>query len=143
MALRGRPTEYDYEKLSKQIDEYLLECKDEFVTRLVGERIVEQLEVHIPTFEGFMLKYNIASRTFYDWKDKYPNFSQSLDKILYRQKESLLNKGLSGQYNPLIAKLGLSANHGMREKSDVTSDDKPIQSNTIVVKRMDDNATSS
>lgn len=143
MALRGRPTEYDYSKLSKQIDEYLLECKDTYTIRSVGDRLVEDLEVHIPTFEGFMLKNNIASTTFYEWKAKYSEFAESLNKILYRQKEELLNKGLSGKYNPLISKLGLSANHGMREKSDVTSDDKPIQSNTIVVKRMDDNATNS
>jgi len=143
MAKVGRPSEYDFEKLDKQIDEYLSNCHDEYKTRLVGERLVEELEVHIPTFEGFMLKYNVASTTFYDWKEKYPEFSESLNKILYRQKEELLNKGLAGTYNPLISKLGLSANHGMREKSDITSDDKPIQSNTITVKHMDKDESSS
>ena len=31
----------------------------------------------------------------------------------------------------------------MREKSDITTDDKPIQSNTIIIKRMDSNEADS
>ena len=34
--------------------------------------------------------------------------------------------GLSGDYNSTIAKLILSTNHGMREGTDITSDNKPI-----------------
>ncbi len=40
--------------------------------------------------------------------------------------QRLIDMGLSGVYNSTIAKLILSSNHGMRERLDKTSDDKPI-----------------
>jgi hypothetical protein len=42
-----------------------------------------------------------------------------LKKIKDIQRERLLYNGLSGDYNSTIAKLVLSANHGMSEKSEV------------------------
>ena len=43
------------------------------------------------------------------------------------QEQSLLDGGLSGRYNPLIAKLVLSSNHGYREGKDITTDGKAVQ----------------
>jgi len=138
MAIRGRPTKYNFKKLDKLVDEYLATCIDEYKTDKFPDGTVKtRLIVNLPTFEGFMIFTDIASTTFYEWKEKHKEFAESLNRILFRQKQELINKGTSGEYNSTIGKLILSANHGMREKSDVTSDDKPIQSNTIVVKRMD------
>ena len=62
------------------------------------------------------------------------DFLHALEKIENLQGKILQNKGLLGEFNPTITKLMLSANHGMREKSDITSDDKPIEGNTITFK---------
>jgi curved DNA-binding protein CbpA len=47
-----------------------------------------------------------------------------LKKILDEQKQRLLNKGASGEYNSTIAKLILSANHGMAEKKETVNTHK-------------------
>lgn len=142
MAKRGRPSEYDSELISK-VDAYLLTCVDEYKTIVVGNETVKRFEVKLPMIEDFALENNIPISTLYDWEKVHPDFSVALDKIRAAQKRVLLNKGISGEYNSTIGKLILSANHGMKERSDMTSDDKPIQSNTIVIKRMDKDATNS
>jgi len=61
---------------------------------------------------------NVPRRTLYEWRDKHKDFSHSLEKIVTEQHKRLLDKGLSGEYNSTIAKLILSSNHGMSEKSE-------------------------
>ena len=144
MRERGRPSKYDFEQLDALVDEYLATCYDEYKTDKFPDGTTKtRFITKVPTYEGFMIFANIARSTLYDWKDEHKEFSDSLDRILIRQKEVLFNKSLSGEYNATIAKLGLSSNHGMKERTDTTSDDKPIQSNTIIIKKMDSDETNS
>lgn len=134
MATKGRKTTYKKEYCNK-VDEYL--------ESTIDKRTGASLEVNIPTLDEFALFIGVPRRTMYDWKAEFEDFSHSLDKIVTEQKKRLINKGLSGEYNSTIAKLILSANHGMKERSDMTSDDKPI-GNEIVFKSFDKkNATNS
>lgn len=116
----GRPSEYKEEYIG-MVDHYLADHED---------TVTEQgkLQVKLPTIDGFARYINVPRRTLYEWKDKNEGFSHSLDKIVTEQQERLLNMGLSGDYNPTIAKLVLSSNHGFREKTeqDITSAGKPI-----------------
>lgn len=114
----GRPTEYRPEYVV-MVDHYLAEHED---------TVTEQgkLKVRLPTTDGFARYLGVARSSLYLWEKSHPEFSDSLDKIRNEQQERLLNMGLSGEYNPTIAKLVLSANHGMREKSDVTTNDKDL-----------------
>lgn len=146
----GRPTKYD-QTFCEKVDEYLEICQDynEQVVRQANaekgyEMYDNKLKVKLPTFEGFMQFINIASSTFYDWKNTYPEFSESLEKILIEQKQRLLNNGLSGDYNPTIAKLILSSNHDMAEKTktDHTSGGEKINGNTIVFESFKDETDS-
>lgn len=128
----GRPTKYDKKYISK-IDMYLKICQDEEkqVVKQSSEKYEmfdNKLKVKLPTIDGFARFINIPKRTLYEWKDKHPDFSHSLDKIVTEQQERLINSGLSGEYNSTIAKLILSSNHGMREKSetDITTLGKAI-----------------
>jgi hypothetical protein len=57
------------------------------------------------------LYLDVNKTTIFEWEKKYPDFSNSLDKIKDEQKKRLLEKGLSGEYNSTIAKLILSSNH--------------------------------
>ena len=116
----GRPTEYKEEYIAL-VDEYLNSCNDEGKT------------VKLPSKEGFIIwlkkekKIKICRATLYNWAEEHEEFLDTLEEIDIEQKEKLQGKGLSGEYNSTIAKLMLSSNHGMKEKTDMTSDNKPIQ----------------
>jgi len=93
-------------------------------------------EEQIPSIEGFAIfedraGNSVTVRTLENWANREPEFFRALEKIKMYQKNELINKGLSGDYNSAIAKLILSANHGMREGKDITSDGKQIEGNTI------------
>jgi len=138
----GRPSEYD-PTFTQKVDEYLAQRVDKGVT-IVSEKdnadgsktLVEMrkgLKVQLPTIEGFALFVGASKKSLYNWADEHEEFLHALDKIRTEQQERLINMGLSGDYNPVIAKLVLSANHGMREKSDVTSDEKGIADSLVTL----------
>lgn len=140
----GRPGEYKPE-YCLMVSKYLEKCQDEEReivkqrgTTKTGEYEMtdHKLTVKLPTVEDFGLFIGVPKRTIYEWRDKFPEFLHSLDLIVGEQQKRLINKGLSGDYNPTIAKLILSANHGMREKSDITTDDEKLpatQQNIIIL----------
>lgn len=129
----GRPTEYKDEYINK-VDEYLSVCQDEEVQEVIGlsakgtELYKNKLKVNIPTIEGFAVFLGVSKKSLYNWGDNNSEFLHALGKIEAEQKKRLINSGLSGDYNPTIAKLILSANHGMKEKTeqDITSGGKSI-----------------
>jgi hypothetical protein len=126
----GRPTEYLQEYCDK-VDEYIAERADEEYEyhKTRGEKsdsYERKIKVKLPTIEGFALFIGVSKRVLYEWEAKYPEFLHALDKIRTEQHNRLIDWGLSGDYNPTIAKLILSSNHGMREKSDVTTDGQAI-----------------
>jgi hypothetical protein len=128
----GRPEEYKEDYISK-VDEYLSSRQDQEYEfhKTRGDKsdsFEEKIKVKLPTVEGFALFIGVNKTSLYEWEKKHPLFSNALDKIRHEQMQRLLDKGLSGDYNPVIAKLILSSNHGFREKSDMTSGDAPIQS---------------
>jgi len=92
----------------------------------------QKITVKLPTIEGFASFLGFATSSIKLWATKHQDFSDALQKIKDEQKKRLLNKGLNGQYNSTIAKLILSANHGMAEKKevDLTTNGKDITAMT-------------
>jgi hypothetical protein len=128
----GRPTLYKEEYITK-VDEYLELHQDEQVQVVKQssekyEMYDNKLKVKLPTIEGFARFIGVNKTTLYEWESSYPEFSNALEKIRQEQQQRLINNGLSGEYNSTIAKLILSSNHGMREKSetDITSGGEKI-----------------
>lgn len=120
MSNAGRPTKYQ-DSFIGQAEVYLMQCEDTMTER-------GKLQVKLPTTDGFARFLGVARSSLYLWEKDHPEFSDALDKIRHEQQERLLNMGLSGDYNPTIAKLVLSANHGMKEKTetDVTTGGEKI-----------------
>lgn len=111
----GRPTDYD-DKVLEDTEWYLEHYND------------EEIGDAIPQIAGLAKYLKVSRDTIYEWmthEDK-KEFSDTCKAILSEQELALINKGLTGEFNPAFTKFVLSANHNMREKSDVTSDGKQL-----------------
>lgn len=100
----------------------------------------------VPTIEGFADFIEVSKKTIYNWMKPDENkktvaseeFLHAVSRIETRQGRELQNGGLTKRFSDKITALLLSSNHGMREKSDVTSDDKPLPEGlTIHVRKTD------
>jgi hypothetical protein len=79
--------------------------------------------------------------TLYNWSDNDKDFLYTLAELKTIQEATLIDGSISGKLNTAISKLML-ANHGYKDKQDITSDDKSIS--PILVKFVgedDDRAT--
>ena len=120
MAL-GRPQEYNQDYIDKA-KEYL-----------------ENIGKDLPSIEGLAVFLEIHRSTIYDWKDKFADFSDILEKLLALQAEKLMNNGLQGKWNATISKLILTK-HGYSDKSetDLTSKGEKLEPTVInIIKPVD------
>ena len=127
---RGRPSKYKPEYNQVVID-YVDSCVDNITefhkTRGENSNSYERVvDANIPIIAELCNILFVNKSTLYEWKEKHKDFSDSLDYLVRKQEAMLLKGGIEHKYNPTIAKLILSSNHGYKEKSDVTSGDKPI-----------------
>lgn len=109
----GRPSKYD-PSFIEEVDKYLATTGKE--------------QMSLPTIEGLSLWLDVSRETIYQWIKLYPEFSDTVKKIELLQKEQLTNDGIYGgkEVNATIVKLLLQSNHGMKERADVTTNDKDI-----------------
>ncbi len=130
----ARPSEYTTEILEKA-KEYLALCQDSYQTIFIdggktkdGTPIVTSktiFKVKVPTIEGLASYVGIATSTVYEWEKKHDEFSEVIATLRQNQADRLISNGLSGDYNPTIAKV-LLTKHGYREGLDQTTNDKDI-----------------
>lgn len=113
----ARPTLYT-DKILQLAKDYIQSCEDTIVDG--------KLKVNLPTVEGLSLFLGVTRSTIYEWEGNHDEFSDTLAELKAKQAQMLISEGLANNYNSTIAKLMLSSNHGMREKSDVTTNDNPI-----------------
>jgi hypothetical protein len=120
----ARLEEYKAEYVLK-VDEYLETRQDEevqVVKQVNSEKGYEmfdnKLKVRLPTIEGFARYIDVSKKSLYNWEKVYSELLHALDRIRTEQHDRLINQGLSGEYNSTIAKLILSSNHGMAEKTE-------------------------
>jgi hypothetical protein len=126
----GRPNEFK-ESYIQAVDEYLQICTDEEVQRIKtdGTKSITYefgIKVKLPSIEGFADFIGVARSSIYEWEKAHDEFKIALDKIRSVQKQRLINNGLAGVYSPVITKLILSSDHGMRERIDATTGDEPM-----------------
>lgn len=114
----GRPTKYD-PKFVDEVDKYLATTGLEFKT--------------LPTMQGFALWIGVDDETLIEWANKYKDFSATLKRLKSLQAQQLVNDGMYSRANPLITKLLLMNNHGMRERTDTTSAGEKLEGIKITI----------
>jgi len=119
--MTGRPTKYS-DTYVKKTKEYVDSCNDELVQVVSGESekftaFKEKVRVNLPTIEGLAIYLKLHKDTIYEWEKKYKQFSDVINILRAKQVERLINNGLSGDYNPIIAKVLLSK-QGYSEKTE-------------------------
>ncbi len=126
----GRPTDYNEEILTKA-REYIESCEDDEIQQTIGmsakgtELFKVKKIVNLPTKGGLARHLDVSRETLYAWAKEKPEFSDIMEQLGALQEERLINNGLSGDYNPTIAKV-LLTKHGYREGIDATTNDKDI-----------------
>lgn len=105
----GRPTDYTPELLEKAKEYEAMEHET------------------IPSIAGLSLHLDISRETCHVWaKDETKQeFSDIYRRIMAKQENTLVNKGLNGTFNPTITKLILTK-HGYTDKQDITTDGKAL-----------------
>lgn len=102
----GRPTDYTEERLAaaeRYVNGGWKECGD-----------------RVPTVVGLAAEIGVARSTCYEWaKDKEKaEFSDILMRVEEIQERSLVNGGLSNDFNPAITKMMLTK-HGYSDKQEI------------------------
>jgi transposase-like protein len=118
----ARPTKYN-DELQAKADEYVENYETDSV---------------VPTIAELSLILDISDSTFYEWRDKYPAFSRTLDRIMKTQEVGLVNKSLRNEINPTIAKL-MMHNHDYsdRVEKDINLNGSMQNDNEVIVTIVD------
>lgn len=134
----GRPTEYSKDILDK-VQAYLKLCEDEIEEyhKTRGDKSDSYdriVRVKLPSIEGLAFYLKINKDTIYDWCKIHKEFSDVIDDLRSMQADRLINSGLSGDYNPTIAKV-LLTKHGYidKQETDITTKGEKIESNPLIV----------
>lgn len=123
----GRPTKYS-EEILKKTQKYLDLCIDGYarVASKQKRRVIytNKVVIKIPTMGGLARYLRVHRDTLYEWAKHEDNkeFSDIIGDLMGEQEDRLINNGLSGDYNPTIAKV-LLAKHGYREGHEFANPD--------------------
>lgn len=114
-------TLYNQEYLEKA-KKYLELCEDKEIEKGTDDKPIYSIKVKIPTKGGLASYLGVHRDTLYKWSQENPEFSDIMEAISAEQEDRLINNGLSGDYNPTIAKV-LLTKHGYREGLEQTGKD--------------------
>lgn len=98
-------------QLTQMIYEYLDWCKE---------------KDQFPHKAGFRKWMRISGHNFIREKMQFDLVRGAINDLEDEGLDYLLQKGLKNKLNPVITKLTLSANFGMKERSDTTTNDKEL-----------------
>mgnify|MGYP003423733476 FL=1 len=133
----GRPTDYSEEMLVKA-REYIdycqdIEIEDDLEIQGHGGALKRKNKsvVRLPTKGGLARHLGVSRDTLYEWSNVHEKFSDIMEELGAEQEDRLINNGLSGDYNPTIAKV-LLTKHGYHEKQEIdhTTKGEKIEADT-------------
>lgn len=104
----GRKTDYR-PKYIKAVAEYIDHCNN----------TPEGEERQLPSRVGLALLLKVDVDTLSNWGKVKPKFFSALNDLDATQQLHLINRSFNGTGNANIGKMLLSANHGLREKTEI------------------------
>ncbi len=109
----GRPTEYK-PQYPQQVIEYLKTCGGS------NQKLPKRVDL--------ALMFDCNEETLTEWGKVNSEFSAALTRVDAMQKGQLMDDGFYGgkEVNPRMGQFLLSANHGMKDRSDITTNDKEL-----------------
>lgn len=109
----GRPSKYDTSFVN-ELERYLTTTGKE--------------QTSLPTKQGFALWLEVDEDTLNNWAKEHKEFFGALKKLMLLQGQQLIDDGIYGgkEVNATIIKLLLQNNHGMKERTDTTTNDKDL-----------------
>lgn len=76
----------------------------------------EEIGHKVPSIAGLGVYLGVTRETIYQWKKKFKPLSDTIDMMMMKQEQALLNNGLDGTFNAHITKLVLSK-HGYNDNA--------------------------
>lgn len=85
----------------------------------------------------------IDKTTLYDWIERYEEFSHAVHigeslSLVFWEKAGINGMNLGKDFNGIVWKFSIANRHGWKEKSDITSDDKPVVAGFTYIAPKDD-----
>ncbi len=105
----------------------MITCPTKCTPKLIkkAQHYLDNFEAYgdaIPSLVGLARVVGVRRETLHVWKNENKKgISNILYEILEQQKRTLLNKGLTGEFNSNIAKLILHQ-HGLHDKADIAQE---------------------
>lgn len=118
----GRPSDYSGEVLQKTKD-YYTRCLD-----------TKEGKVNVPYVEELAVILDVSRETIYAWckEPEKREFSDTIEKIKNLQRLRLMQRTL-GRFNAAGAIFQLKANHDMKDRIDITTNDEKLDTGPTVV----------
>ncbi len=93
--------------------------KEEYATDEHLQGFIHQCEEkkEVVTLCGYAVYVDVCEETVAEWGRVHPEYTGTITKIKRISKNQLFQGGLNKSLSSRIVKLGLSANHGMIEKT--------------------------
>lgn len=128
----GRPTKLTPEMMAKARTFLSEAAKEKLKKTVFTKNGPEIIEVPVPpTITKFSLFLDVQRETLNEWAKENREFSDIFTRVRRVYEQTLVENGLSDNYNPRLSQFLLSADHDKRDKSDVTTDGEKISFQVI------------
>lgn len=84
-----------------------------------------------PSFIEFAVSINTTVRTLENWRDNYPEFSETYEICKELQKNNIINNSLDKMYDGQFAKFLLQNHHGMKDQVEVNVEHITIKADEL------------
>lgn len=94
-------------------------------------KVLESAKVYVeettyPTIPGLAKKLHVSERTLLYWYNKVEEFVAVVDSLSAKNKDYLMRLGVKKKLDSGLVKFLLSSVHGLREKTEVMTENKSI-----------------